>query len=415
MPDLGPQDAERACQERKITVVIENPYRSFFWHVPQITKILEHEDAVSVRSDFCMFGGQRLKRTALLSNSPLVQSLAAQCDGKHTHAAWGRVDGDFVTKQESAYPTLFCKTFVMALTGHLRDSGCVDEREVQELKGSGPASAKVLSTQERGRLVAPQWMPAGKIKGLDAGTAEEVKEMLEAAHYPDKAVADDMAKGFNLVGHLDLPAGWDVASSSSFIEELWQKSMEEGKKVRPIDDLSQSFLNAAFGSAEVRTGLQGKTIDLKSAYRQLPLSSEALEMSVIAVKNPETGEVQFFRLLCLPFGAVAAVHAFIRVSLALCYLGQTFGLLPWSAFYDDFTLLSTQDLASSSEKSANFLLDLLGFDFDKDGDKAQPFRSVFRALGVEFNLQDEEGKSFQVASTKESEATYIPASPCPER
>ena len=127
------------------------------------------------------------------------------------------------------------------------------------------------------------------------------KEMLEAARYPDKAVADDMASGFNLVGHLELPAGWapdfrpasisaadlaalsrdgnqqiirDVASSSSFTEELWQKSMEEvskgwsegpfsfdelpegaiiskrfaiqqGKKVRPIDDLSQSFLNEA--------------------------------------------------------------------------------------------------------------------------------------------------------------------------
>ena len=128
------------------------------------------------------------------------------------------------------------------------------------------------------------------------------KEMLEASHYPDKAVADDLARGFHLVGHLTLPEGWtpdfrplslddlveltqesneqivkEVADSVSFTEELWQKSMEEvaqgwsegpftleqapagaifskrfaiqqGKKVRPIDDLSQSFLNAAFGS-----------------------------------------------------------------------------------------------------------------------------------------------------------------------
>ena len=198
-------------------------------------------------------------------------------------------------------------------------------------------------------------------------------------------------------------------------------AIQQGKKVRPIDDLSQSFLNAAFGSEgkiqlhdtetiaaalllflrRHKSGLLGKTIDLKSAYRQLPLSSEALAMSFIAVKNPETGEVQFFRLLCLPFGAVAAVHAFIRVSLALCHLGQTFWLLPWSAFYDDFTLLSTKALSSSSEKSAAFLLDLLGFDFDRDGDKAQPFSSIFRALGVEFNLQDKEGRSFEVANTKE--------------
>ena len=76
-------------------------------------------------------------------------------------------------------------------------------------------------------------------------------------------------------------------------------------------------------------------------------------------------------------------------------------MLPWSAFYDDFTLLSTKALSSSSEKSAAFLLDLLGFDFDRDGDKAQPFGSIFRALGVEFNLQDKEGRSFEVANTKE--------------
>ena len=303
------------------------------------------------------------------------------------------------------------------------------------------------------------------------------KEMLEASHYPDKAVADDLARGFNLVGHLALPEGWapdfrpatlsledlveltqesneqivkEVASSTSFTEELWQKSMEEvargwsegpftleqapegaifskcfaiqqGKKVRPIDDLSQSFLNTCFGSEgkiELRdtetitaaillfmrrcdADLVGKTIDLKSAYRQLPLSTEALSMSFIAVKQPQTGEVMLFRLLCLPFGAVAAVHSFIRISLALCHLGHFFWLLPWSTFYDDFTLLSTSSAAESSERSASFLLDLLGFDFDRDGDKAQPFCSHFRAPGVEFNLAGEGHKTFQVGNTKE--------------
>ena len=303
------------------------------------------------------------------------------------------------------------------------------------------------------------------------------KEMLEASHYPDKAVADDLARGFNLVGHLALREGWapdfrpatlsledlveltqesneqivkEVASSTSFTEELWQKSMEEvargwsegpftleqapegaifskrfaiqqGKKVRPIDDLSQSFLNACFGSEgkiELRdtetitaaillfmrrcdADLAGKTIDLKSAYRQLPLSTEALSMSFIAVKQPQTGEVMLFRLLCLPFGAVAAVHSFVRISLALCHLGHFFWLLPWSTFYDGFTLLSTSSAAESSERSASFLLDLLGFDFDRDGDKAQPFCSHFRALGVEFNLAGEGHKTFQVGNTKE--------------
>ena len=147
--------------------------------------------------------------------------------------------------------------------------------------------------------------------------------------------------------------------------------------------------------------LVGKTIDLKSAYRQLPLSTEALRMSFVAVKCPRTGQVMLFKLLCLPFGAVAAVHSFIRISLALCHLGHFFWLLPWSSFYDDYTLLSTSTAAQSSDRSASFLLDLLGFDFDRDGDKAQPFKSQFRALGVEFNLTAEGHKTFQVGNTKE--------------
>ena len=412
-PDLAPRDADRvakvnplyvltariwkACQERRIPVVIENPYCSPFWHVPQMKSLLEQEDAVLVRSDLCMFGGQRPQSIALLSNSPLVQSLAAQCDGKHVHPAWSKVQGDFVTKHESAYPAPFCKTFLLALTARLKDSGWVDEREVQDLTGPGPAASKVLTTQartkraasfrvipefrktvrcslteeERSRLVAPGWTSASKLRDLDTGSAEEVKlvpvpgsptdvwvhvpwtpqefvtqarraghpahlhlgippqmkhtidknasvtplqimkirtaqsqrwitraaelekaeaafkqslpphiraslktkrillfkEMLEAAHYPDRAVADDMASGFNLVGHLELPAGWapdfrpasisaadlaalsrdgnqqiirDVASSSSFTEELWQKSMEEVSRVGP-KDLSPSM------------------------------------------------------------------------------------------------------------------------------------------------------------------------------
>ncbi|CAE7233631.1 unnamed protein product [Symbiodinium natans] len=273
------------------------------------------------------------------------------------------------------------------------------------------------------------------------------KEMLEASHYADKAVADDLAQGFDLVGHLDLPAGWstdfrpaflslkdlsqltqetnhqvikEVEDSSQFLEELWQKSLDEvskgwsegpfreqdlpqgaviskrfaiqqGSKVRPIDDLSQSHINEAFGSMgkielhDVETiaasailflrhagqGLLGKTIDLKSASRQLPLSEEALNMAYVAVKDPSSGEVRFFRLLCLPFGAVAAVHAFIRVSLAICHIGNTFWHLPWS---------STRQLAPSAEASACFLLDLLGFEFDRDGDKAPPFQEGKAAL-----------------------------------
>ena len=572
LPGLGPSDAERVakanelyrltariwdfCCENGIVVIIENPYRSFFWHCSAIEHILRSEQAIVVQCDFCMMGGSRLKRTALLCNNDLITGLAVTCDGSHEHP-WDVHEEVLATKLESAYPHQFCKHFVSLLLQHLTQKGCRDGLNLLEGDPANSSGARVVTTQAktkkaasfqvitefcrrtrwtvpgqvRSTLQTTQWLGPAKIPGFKAPGApalrvtpllssatdvlvevpwnpqefvakarlaghprhlclgvppalrkailacskqpaakvietraaqsrrwlqraqelqlaendfkaklpELFKEMLEASHYADKAVADDLAQGFDLVGHLDLPAGWstdfrpaflslkdlsqltqetnhqvikEVEDSSQFLEELWQKSLDEvskgwsegpfreqdlpqgaviskrfaiqqGSKVRPIDDLSQSHINEAFGSMgkielhDVETiaasailflrhagqGLLGKTIDLKSAYRQLPLSEEALNMAYVAVKDPSSGEVRFFRLLCLPFGAVAAVHAFIRVSLAICHIGNTFWHLPWSSFFDDFTLLSTRQLAPSAEASACFLLDLLGFEF----------------------------------------------------
>ena len=41
-----------------------------------------------------------------------------------------------------------------------------------------------------------------------------------------------------------------------------------------------------------------------------------------------------------------------------------------------------------------FLLDLLCFEFDRDGDKAPPFQEVFSSLGVEFDLTDSSEQVF---------------------
>ena len=162
-PDLSPDEADRVgkanslyritaeiwsfCLQHDILVVIENPYRSFFWHLPEITSILQDDRAVLVRCDFCMFGGKRLKKTALLANDQIIHALAVQCDGQHEHLPWGVVDEEFATKQETAYTNVFCRTFMLALTRHLRERGFKDEREVQSCLGQASATAKVLTTK----------------------------------------------------------------------------------------------------------------------------------------------------------------------------------------------------------------------------------------------------------------------------
>ena len=111
------------------------------------------------------------------------------------------MEGEFATKQESAYTDLFCRTFVLTLTRHLRELGWKDEREVQSSHEHGPAAAKVLTTKahtkraasfrmlpefkqtlrwslsssQRDEIYRPAWMPVDKIPGLEVETVGEVR------------------------------------------------------------------------------------------------------------------------------------------------------------------------------------------------------------------------------------------------
>ena len=54
-----------------------------------------------------------------------------------------------------------------------------------------------------------------------------------------------------------------------------------------------------------------KTTDLKKAYKQLGVSTDALKDNFLAVENPATGLREVYGCTVLPFGACAAVAAFL--------------------------------------------------------------------------------------------------------
>ena len=60
--------------------------------------------------------------------------------------------------------------------------------------------------------------------------------------------------------------------------------------------------------------LQGRALDLKSAYKQLARSPSDDWCSILAVWSPEQNCVCYFESIALPFGAVSAVNAFNRVA-----------------------------------------------------------------------------------------------------
>ena len=151
----------------------------------------------------------------------------------------------------------------------------------------------------------------------------------------------------------DLPSGHLVSP---------RFGLRQGAKVRPIDNMSASGLNATVGlpeklqvdtvdeiAAVIKRCMQvhgkgcklvGRTYDLKRAYRQLGVNSEHFSLSWVAVWCPEEGRVKLFRMKGLPFGGTASVASFLRMSRALRELGVRGAALAWSSFFDDFVCVS---------------------------------------------------------------------------
>ena len=154
--------------------------------------------------------------------------------------------------------------------------------------------------------------------------------------------------------------------------------MKQKKKVRPIDDYKASLVNFAVtqnegvtihtidhiasmlafwmksGSLSVGDGLVAKCWDLSDAYKQVPLSDEAFHLdSYLAVYDCSSAKI--FKQCVLPFGSIASVTAFVRVSLALWKVGSTLLHFMWSVYFDDFLCLAR----SSESKHVDFCVDAL--------------------------------------------------------
>ena len=128
---------------------------------------------------------------------------------------------------------------------------------------------------------------------------------------------------------------------------------------------------------------------MTSAYKQFGVSVADRETLRILTLNAETGEPALLGTNSLPFGATGSVSSFLRVSVALWYIGVRALGLCWTAFFDDYTL---KCLAENAGRTAEMLFDLIGIDFAREGKKCTSFDTVVSTLGVELNLCDPEGR-----------------------
>ena len=194
-------------------------------------------------------------------------------------------------------------------------------------------------------------------------------------------------------------------------------------KIRCVDDYSSSGVNGTCESREkptlhtvdvvcgilaeyfrmasergVSSELRGKTLDLKSAYRQLPVSEDHLKFSHFVVPAVG-GKKLIFKGLAMPFGSTHSVHFFLRIARALWAIGSSCLSLLWTNFYDDYVLFSPVELVDNSDSTASLLFDLLGWNYDRDGDKCVPFSHMVDALGVRIELTESSNLRAFVSNT----------------
>ena len=183
--------------------------------------------------------------------------------------------------------------------------------------------------------------------------------------------------------------------------------IEQGAKLRPIDDGLEAQLNCAVLST-IRLDVQdadyviamamllgessnfewmGKTLDLAKAYKQLAVFPGHRDLAVVFFKDKE-GKPRYYIPNSLMLGSTAAVYAFKRVSRSLWFLLNCYMHVPCAVDFDDYPMFNPKSLADETDGMVSEFLDLLGWRHDRTGPKGRPSSCSFDVLGMTLNLAE---------------------------
>ena len=168
-----------------------------------------------------------------------------------------------------------------------------------------------------------------------------------------------------------------------------------------IDDCSGSMLNVAVQKTESPkpqstdlfaslclallrrlpgSQVEGKCVDLKAAYRQVPIADDSLHLAHIAFYSKSRKGPSIRQMYALPFGASCAVYGYLRIAHSLWFLLVRALSVMVTHFFDDFISVGRSREATILEKVVLTFFNLLGWQVSVD--KELPFAETFSALGI---------------------------------
>ena len=138
-----------------------------------------------------------------------------------------------------------------------------------------------------------------------------------------------------------------------------------------------------------------KAVDLKSAYKRLPLAESDECRAVICVKNPKNSTVSGFVCKTLPFGAVGSVLHFNRFARFLKRVLLELQVVATN-YFDDYPVITLEALRRDSDQTVQCVMKMLGIATSVD--KELPFSDVVDLLGVTVDVSDPSGRTVKVGN-----------------
>eukprot|EP00435_Cladocopium_sp_Y103_P015182 s5093_g3.t1 len=216
----------------------------------------------------------------------------------------------------------------------------------------------------------------------------------------------------------------DVTSDTNEVILAKRFGLQQKNKIRVIDDCSIGGYNKAYGTKEklkvhaidqlaaylswlctevgprLDDEVVGRTYDLRSAYKQFGVSCETRNLLRLIVWDADQRKPCLLGVNALPFGAAGSVNAFLRISMALWFIGTVGLRLSWTVFYDDFTVICKKRLSRGTGIAAEALFDLFGMWYAKEGSKAVEFDTQVKTLGLLVKLGNVRA-GFSIGHTEE--------------
>lgn len=243
-----------------------------------------------------------------------------------------------------------------------------DETMVQTMPDKqwvkGPFTAEQI-TQRLG----PSWVPSRRFGVRQNGKIRPVDDF---SQFLINATVSCHEK-------IDLEGLDHICSTARF---FMGASTEDGDMRAAGDKGSAPCKRAPEWSASDAKDIFGRCLDLRQAYKQLVRHPCDAWAAVLAVPCPTDGTVYFFEAIALPFGAVSSVLAFNRAARALRTILSRVFKLATTNFFDDFCQLELGLLKESAWKTAETVMQLLGWKISSGEDKRKPFSKSFEILGA---------------------------------